>query len=102
MPRITHIHEMVKDILTRFPETRNKDSYLHCRLLETYYGSGYVYQPYIITLQDESLPSIESVGRARRKCQELYPELRADDNTQAARELKEEEYEDYVMRARRK
>lgn len=94
--RISKIHTMVKDTLTKYPETRNSDELLQTKVIEDYYGREYLYQPYVITLQDKKLPKIESVGRARRKCQELYPELSADINIEAARALKEDEYVDYA------
>lgn len=96
--RIAKIHEMVKDVLTKYPETRSDDSILQTKVISDFYGTDYLYQPYIITLQDKHLPSIESVGRARRKCQELYPELCATADVECARGLKEEEYENYACR----
>lgn len=94
--RISKVHEMVKDVLTAHPETRDNDELLLCKVIATYFNSDALYQPFILTIQDSRLPKIESVGRARRKCQELYPELRASDNTEAAREIKEEEYDRYA------
>lgn len=94
--RIANLHTRVLKVLNEYPETRSDDSTLHAKILELYYGKEYLTQPYIITLSDKSLPKLESVGRARRKCQELYPELMADEDVEAARELKEEEYKDYA------
>lgn len=96
--RISKIHNMVKAMLIKYPETRSSDELLQSRVIETYYGKDYLWQPYIMTLQNTHLPKIESVGRARRKCQELYPELAAEADTEAARTLKEEEFKDYAKR----
>lgn len=94
--RITKVHKRVLAMLQKYPETRADDVTLHIKLIETYYGKQYLTQPYVITISDKSLPKIESVGRARRKCQELYPWLLPDGDTEAARELKEEEFRDYA------
>lgn len=96
--RISKVHDMVLDVLQTRPSTRKSDALLHIELLQKYYGVEVSTRPYFLVVTDKALPSIESVGRARRKIQEMHPELRADGNTEAARMLKEEEYLDYARK----
>lgn len=42
-------------------------------------------------------PTYESVTRARRKWQEKDPSLRASDNVEAMREIKEKEYKEWAI-----
>ena len=51
----------------------------------------------LLHCKDMGLPSLESMGRARRKVQELYPELKGDCDVQAMREVREEAYRVYAM-----
>lgn len=95
--RIREIHRMVLDTLRKYPSTRSSDAELQCQVIATYFGDHYLNMPYAVVLKyHKELPSLESVGRARRKCQELHPELKATDNVEAMRELNEEEFVGYV------
>lgn len=94
--RISKVHEMVLNCLNKYPESRSDDAVLQCRVIEEYFDAECLYQPYIITINNKQVPSIESVGRARRRCQARFESLRADSDTEAARMLKEEEYREYA------
>lgn len=98
------VAELVKEILTNKPNTRNSDNALICYVINAIgdynkkTGKGVAYNwamPFNVILSEierNHLPSLESVSRARRKCQELYPELRADDDVEGARLEKKVDY----------
>ena len=94
--RLRNLQNEVREILTNKPYTRNSDRDLYCAYLAKF-DPSVLRAPFVIVMQNKDLPSIESVGRARRKVQELYPELRADANVEAFREVREEEYRDYAV-----
>lgn len=96
--RMKDVHPMVLEILKEFPETRDSDSELQIRVIEKYFGKQYLNQPYIFVANNPLLPKIESVGRARRRIQREWPELRADADVEAKRMLKEEEFREYAKR----
>ena len=90
-----HYHDLVKQMLTEAPATRDDDMLLY----------GYFLAKYMLVRPDETffqvcssararkLPSYESISRARRKVQEQCPELRG--TRQRARRAEEVEYHDY-------
>ena len=72
-----NIYNSVINILTENPSTRNSDRLL----VEAFYSQMGVdvTAPWYVINEDKTLPTPESIGRARRKAQEKYPELRADE-----------------------
>ncbi|MBQ0112387.1 MAG: hypothetical protein KBT03_04575 [Bacteroidales bacterium] len=72
---------MVKQILTECPATRNSDRFLYIEFLKrTTPNACTMPLEKVLLLQEEmQIPSIETVGRARRKMQERFEELRADE-----------------------
>ena len=79
-------HRVVR-ILKEFPETRNSDKLLLQRYYKHYEG--------IETKLDLVNKTPESVTRARRKVQELNPDLAAEPEFKAARDLLENNYRQY-------
>lgn len=97
MGKILHDYESkVFYLLCKYPETRNRDVFLYTRYLEEYCGTEYLYQPFVITLQDTSLPNFESLGRVRRKIQANHPELQSSIKCLIRKAEKEEEFRDYA------
>lgn len=90
------VEKTVKEILTAYQTTRNDD---HCLYIQYVYNTvEFTKVPFNILFGNYKLfglPSFESVGRARRRVQQKYPELRGDKGTQTARETLEQEYHDY-------
>ena len=77
---------------------RNSDNYLYVQVAKTI-DPQVVYKPFIevmYDMKDLDLPSIESVGRCRRKIQEKHPELWSDKQIQKYREEQEKTFEDYA------
>ena len=94
-------HDLVKRILEQRPETRNSDMVLYTALtqhIEEQNGlniAGKSFYYVLCNLKELGLPSIESVGRARRKIQEQCPHLQSEKKVKKMREVQEEEYRKY-------
>lgn len=87
--------EVVKDILTQKPVARDNDYILYAYVLNRYGISKNItfwnLQQKIMT---NELPTLECIGRVRRKCQELYPSLRATPGVARGRAKKVIDYEE--------
>lgn len=97
--KLKTIQKNVKDTLEVFPETRASDKLLYYRLLQKVSPDtlSMAVGSYLVD-RHVKVPSIESVGRARRKIQELYPHLRPNKVVQEHRAQKEQEYREYAGR----
>lgn len=71
---IVKLYDRVKKLLQNYPQTRDSDD----KLVAIIWGEDTVKrsESILVLLADEKLLSYESIGRARRKVQELCPELR--------------------------
>lgn len=102
MKELLNIQARVHAILTHFPATRSNDMLLYLKLaqsIDAEYHQKALNRPFkdvLLNLEEYHLPSFGSVGRARRKLQEKYPELRADNNVQQLRDQQEEKYREYA------
>lgn len=97
---VTRLHktgELVETFLRLYPATRDDDFLLYAYVMNSY---GYSKNTSFWTLRDlvikKKLPSMESVGRCRRKKQELYPELQAVEPVEKGRRQQEPQYKEYV------
>jgi hypothetical protein len=78
------LYDTIKRILTIYPQTRNSDKLLISEVFRstgaihpvTYFGQEYE-AVFLNQLISGKLPSYESITRARRKVQEVCPELQA-------------------------
>ena len=90
--------DLVKEILMEEPAARNSDMLLYyfvcCKRNVVSLGEPCGYA--LMNLEKLNLPPIESVGRARRQIQKLYPELASDKKVKAMREEQEEIYRKYA------
>ena len=100
--KLNKISDLVHEILIKEPACRNSDNILYWRVLQTI-GSrkgidvaNMSVPALLFHMREYGLPSIESVGRARRKIQEHNPELGADDTVEGYRMLLEEEFREYA------
>jgi len=95
-------HDLVKKILEQRPETRNSDMFLYTVLaqhIEEEKGVDITEKPFcfvLCNLKKLGLPSLESVGRARRKIQEQYPHLQSDKKVKEKRADNEELFRQYA------
>lgn len=91
------VFDLVKETLEKWPVTRSSDRFL---LWAVWGQLGYIRNG---TLAKEDyfskdFPSAESVTRARRKVQELHPELQATAGVKQAREEKQETKGTFIYR----
>lgn len=102
MSRLKELSNRVKSILEVNENARNSDNVLYLHVLRSYGAERGLdidkmsVPMLLLHCKDMGLPSLESMGRARRKVQELYPELRGSDDTQAIREMQEEAYRNFA------
>jgi hypothetical protein len=100
--RLKKTSDLVHELLINEPACRNSDELLYlfvARVIGQKNGFD-VYKmsacEMLLRRKEYGLPSLKSVERARRKLQELNPELCADDTVEAHRMLLEEEYREYA------
>lgn len=75
--KIRNIGEKVKSILQVNEEARDSNESLYLAYISEFgYGVNNSYGEIINAVKSQIIPPISSVGRASRRCQELYPELR--------------------------
>ena len=80
----------VRQLLERYKTARDSDSFLLSKFWASECSSPNVYYNFLELLQDDKFTSAESITRARRKVQELYPELRGDNYKKRKKELEPE------------
>lgn len=99
------LFDTVKRILTIYPTTRNSDKALIGEVLRSigavttveYFGDKEAVL--LEQLLSGKLPSFESITRARRKVQELHPELEATSSeVRAARQQKQSTKGSFIYR----
>ena len=89
---------IVKDILEQDMRSRNSDDYLYYMVC-TRINEIFVHLPFwkvLLNRKEYKFPSYESVGRARRKLQEKYPEFSGEPDVEAQRMLNEEVFKEYA------
>ena len=94
--------DLVRELLTNEPQTRNSDNYLYLRVLQTVgkqRGVDINNMPvlrFLLHSKQYGLPPFESVRRSRQKLQEHNPELASNSNVEAQREVNEEIFREYA------
>jgi hypothetical protein len=86
------------------PEARDDDYLLWLKVIEKVaeihnipdFTKTMPFGIFLATAKYSKFPHYTTVGRARRKLQEKFPELRATAETQAARSELEESYKDFA------
>lgn len=102
MSRLRELSEKVKVVLEENEASRNDDNILYLHLLRNIGSERGVdidkmsVPMLLLHCRDLGFPSQDSVGRARRKVQNLYPELRANEEVQVIRELEEDKFRKYA------
>lgn len=90
---------IVKDVLERFPDTRNDDFklvYAVYREINFFHTTKELFCEIMLNHKEYELPAFESITRARRKVQKLHPEL-ANKKVQKERFNKTSEYIDFAL-----
>lgn len=91
--RMRQVTQMVYQMLTTIPDTRSSDRELIKELYAEFY---HVYTQPFYEVMNMSLPSFESIRRARQKIQAQYPELRAVKPVEDERIARQEEFLEYA------
>lgn len=96
MENLTALQEAVKSILESGKKYRSSDNLLYLRVLKL---AGVNMDTSIFNFYDHfcdyNVPRFESVARARRKVQELYPELKSEDPVRTWRKENETAFRNY-------
>ena len=104
MGDLTKISDLVLSILKYDPKSRDSDDVLYCRVLEHYGKRIGVDFNRVSTIsffknaRKYKIPSIETVGRCRRKMQEEYYDVRGTENTVRKRQDRAKDFVDYARR----
>lgn len=87
---------MVKEILEAHPSARDNDYILYGFVLNkhNYSVKKITFEELTKLTQANQLPTIESVGRSRRKVQELYKELAPSKAAKEAKNRREDDFKD--------
>lgn len=89
------IYDLSKSILEKYPITRSDDN----KLIWVVLGElGYIHDGAIAKEDFLNCPSFESITRARRKIQELHPELAPNDFVKSARKHIEDQKGTHIFR----
>lgn len=105
MNGLLKISNLVKEILTDIPDTRNSDSYLYLKVLErvaekseTPLDLKKISVPYFLcNVKKLNCPYFETVSRTRRKIQEHHPELQGKPEVETVRNTKEKVFKGYAL-----
>lgn len=104
MSDLRNLTELVKIILDQMPETRSSDNLLYVEVLRRYTamtGKQTLMLPvwmFFTHLTEWKIPSIETVGRCRRKAQQENPYLKATPEVQDFRFDKETEFIEFAVK----
>ena len=96
------ITDMVKITLLKHPDARNSDNILYLYVLkEIGQQRGINLEnmsviSFFMKMKELGVPSIESVGRCRRKIVESYPQLAGNDTVEGFRRVNEENFKEYA------
>ena len=102
MGSIRRVSKDVLNILKVDKKARNSDDYLYSalcktKLMESGINADRISFVDVMNRRKElGLPPYETVRRARQKAQARHPDLRADADVEAMREVKEEEFRSYA------
>ena len=98
MTELRNTTMMVRQVLATVPAARNSDNILYIEVVRLI-DQHILRMPLAVVLQnlkEYNLPSIETVGRCRRKLQAEFPELRASLEVQEFRSGLETEFREWA------
>ena len=104
MESLKNTKELVKTALKYSEKARNSDDYLYYLVCQGIMKSnGYQidkmsFQRVMLKRKEYGLPGYETVRRSRQKCQQEYPDLRADADVEAERAIREEAYREFARK----
>ncbi len=105
MKKLLRTSNLVKDILTEIPATRNSDSLLYLKVIERIAAQSdqpidltQLTVPYFLcNIKKLNFPYFETVRRTRQKVQEQHPELKSSAEVEAVKAEKEKVYRAYAL-----
>lgn len=96
------VSRLVKMILEADEKARNSDNYLYYKVVSAYsrhlginMNNVSVYE-FLLMCNEWGIPGFETVRRTRQKVQASFPELRAKDDVENNRLLRELQFRDYA------
>ena len=101
MSNLRTLTELVRIVLEQQPETRSSDNLLYIEVLRRCTKQQVLDMPVWMFYQNQrewQLPSIETVGRCRRKAQQENPHLKATAEVQDFRYDKETEFMRFAVK----
>ena len=99
--KFRNLTEMIKEILEQQPETRSSDNKLYIEVLKRCTNQNVLNMPvqlFYQNLTEWQLPSIETVGRCRRKAQQENPNLKASVEVNNFRYDRETEFIEFAVK----
>ena len=94
--KLKQLEPIVLEILENNPKTRQDDYLLIEAVIDKFIDTNMTFKSVMLSHRELGLPSLESITRCRRKIQAGRPEL-VDDETQAYREEKIDDYIQYAL-----
>lgn len=91
----SEVRNLVTPILESMPFTRYSYDALYVEVIRKLDASA-LYKPFYLVICDERFPSYMSVSRICRKIKENNPELKADDDVEACKEILEQDWRDWA------
>ena len=98
MGKLRNTTMMVRQVLVTVPAARNSDNVLYIEVVRLI-DQHILRLPLAVVLQnmkEYNLPTIETVGRCRRKLQAQFPELRANKAVEEFRSGLKEEFREWA------
>lgn len=98
MKKFKNTTVLVKKILEEVPEARKCDNtlYYHVCMEVNSVSLGMPFGMVLMNMEHFKIPSQKTVERCRRKIQEQYPELGADETVEGYRVVEEDKYINYA------
>lgn len=104
--KLANVYQLVKEILTTEPATREDDYLLWLRVIQIVAERNNIHdftktmrvESFLLMTKFSRFPNFESVSRTRRKAQEENPELRAGVDARRARAELETEYRAFAQK----
>lgn len=95
--KLNIIKKLTKDILTNRPETRASDDLLYLAVMERLGvdTEGTSAKDFFLYYRKASIPTLETIGRCRRKVQEEHEELKPTVDVQLQRKRCEKSFYDF-------
>lgn len=101
--KLKNIEEQVREILTKCPAARLNDYELYAQYILAYCpdlkNAGLIFA--LTHAAALGMPSYEGITRARRKLQNMHPELRPTGGTQERRRKRESTFRQYAKEGRK-